>query len=115
MGKPAARLKDKHVCPIHGGGPILSPGFPTVRIGGQPAARAGDLATCVGGPPDMILAGSATVFIGGLPAARMGVLPCSATGERWRRKLNANSRRGGPLKDSVDGTAWTAGRVWRPQ
>jgi uncharacterized Zn-binding protein involved in type VI secretion len=72
MGKPAARLKDKHVCPIHGGGPILSPGFPTVRIGGQPAARAGDLATCVGGPPDMILAGSATVFIGGLPAARMG-------------------------------------------
>jgi len=72
MGEPAARLEDEHVCPIHGGGPILSPGCPTVLIGGQPAARAGDPATCVGGPPDMILAGSATVSIGGRPAARTG-------------------------------------------
>jgi uncharacterized Zn-binding protein involved in type VI secretion len=66
-----------HTCPMltgvvpHVGGPILPPGCPTVMIGGQPAARAGDMVTCVG-PPDTIAAGSATVMIGGMPAARMG-------------------------------------------
>ena len=40
-------------------------------IGGLPAARVGDMATCVG-PPDAIVQGSATVLIGGVPAARMG-------------------------------------------
>jgi uncharacterized Zn-binding protein involved in type VI secretion len=55
----------------HVGGPILPPGCPTVLISGQPAARAGDLATC-SGPPDTIAKGSATVMIGGKPAARMG-------------------------------------------
>ena len=56
-------------------------GCPTVLIGGQPAARMGDMHVCpmvtpgtppiphVGGP---ILKGSATVFIGGQPAARVG-------------------------------------------
>ncbi len=74
---PAARVGDMHVCPMvtglvpHVGGPILPPGSPTVLIGGLPAARVGDMATCVG-PPDTILLGSATVFIGGMPAARMG-------------------------------------------
>lgn len=73
----AARVTDMHVCPMttgsvpHVGGPILPPGEPTVLIGGLPAARMGDMATCVG-PPDTITQGSATVFIGGLPAARMG-------------------------------------------
>jgi uncharacterized Zn-binding protein involved in type VI secretion len=42
-------------------------------IGGQPAARVGDLALCVG-PPDVIALGSMTVLIGGMPAARMGDL-----------------------------------------
>jgi uncharacterized Zn-binding protein involved in type VI secretion len=55
----------------HVGGPILPPCCPTVIIGGMPAARVTDLATCVG-PPDVIAMGSATVLIGGLPAARMG-------------------------------------------
>lgn len=55
----------------HVGGPILPPGEPTVLIGGAPAARMGDMATCTG-PPDTIMAGSATVLIGGKPAARMG-------------------------------------------
>jgi uncharacterized Zn-binding protein involved in type VI secretion len=55
----------------HVGGPILPPGCPTVLIGGMPAARVGDQATCVG-PPDAIVKGSATVLIGGMPAARMG-------------------------------------------
>jgi uncharacterized Zn-binding protein involved in type VI secretion len=74
---PAARLGDMHTCPMvtgvvpHVGGPILPPCCPTVLIGGVPAARATDMATCVG-PPDVIAKGSATVLIGGLPAARMG-------------------------------------------
>lgn len=77
---PAARSTDMHTCPIvtpgtppipHVGGPILPPGCPTVLIGGMPAARMGDMATCVG-PPDSIIKGSATVTIGGMPAARVG-------------------------------------------
>jgi uncharacterized Zn-binding protein involved in type VI secretion len=77
---PAARLTDMHTCPMvvpgeppipHVGGPISGPGFPTVLIGGLPAARVGDTLVCVG-PPDVIAKGSATVMIGGVPAARMG-------------------------------------------
>jgi uncharacterized Zn-binding protein involved in type VI secretion len=73
---PAARLTDMHVCPMvtgvvpHVGGPITSPGMPTVLIGGLPAARVTDMCTCVG-PPDMIAKGSATVITGGLPQARI--------------------------------------------
>lgn len=74
----AARVSDMHVCPMltpqgspHVGGPILPAGEPTVLIGGLPAARLGDMATCAG-PPDTIVAGSGTVLIGGKPAARMG-------------------------------------------
>jgi len=55
----------------HVGGPIMPPGCPTVLIAGQPAARMGDMAICVG-PPDVIVKGSATVLIGGMPAARLG-------------------------------------------
>ena len=74
---PAARISDMHVCPMvtgvvpHVGGPILPPGAPLVLIGGLPAARMGDMATCVG-PPDTIIIGSPTVLIGGQPAARLG-------------------------------------------
>ena len=76
MSKPAARMGDMTV---HGG--VIVAGLPTVMIGGQPAARLGDMHTCplvtpglppiphVGGP---ITLGSATVLIGGQPAARMG-------------------------------------------
>ncbi|WP_452598740.1 PAAR domain-containing protein [Pontimicrobium sp. MEBiC01747] len=77
MGAPAARITDMHVCPMvtgvvpHVGGPILPAGEPTVLIGGLPAARVGDMATCVG-PPDSIILGSTTVLIGGAPAARLG-------------------------------------------
>lgn len=76
MGQPSARITDLHVCPMvtgvvpHVGGPIIL-GCPTVLIGSQPAARVGDLATCVG-PVDSIVKGSATVLIGGQPAARIG-------------------------------------------
>lgn len=74
---PAARVGDMHVCPMvtgvvpHVGGPILPPGAPTVLIGGMPAARVGDMCTCVG-PPDAIILGSMKVMIKGQPAARMG-------------------------------------------
>ena len=80
MGRPAARAGDMHVCPMltpgvppnpHVGGPVLPPGCPTVLIGSMPAARVGDMCTCVG-PPDAIAMGSVTVLIGGMPAARMG-------------------------------------------
>jgi len=66
-----------HVCPMvtgivpHVGGPILPPCCPTVLIGGLPAARVTDMATCVG-PPDVIVKGSATVLICNMPAARIG-------------------------------------------
>ena len=73
---PAARLGDPHVCPAvtgvvpHVGG-VITMGFPRVLIGGQPAARMGDMAQCVG-PPNVIAKGSATCLIGGQPAARLG-------------------------------------------
>ncbi len=76
MSKPAARQGD---LTVHGGSIVT--GFPQVLIGGQPAARLGDMHACpmvtpgtppvphVGGPITM---GSATVLIGGQPAARVG-------------------------------------------
>src|SRR6266487_1223297 len=73
----AARVGDMHTCPMvtgvvpHVGGPILPPGCPTVLIGALPAARVGDMLTCVG-PPDVIIPPcSPTVLIGGMPAARL--------------------------------------------
>ena len=74
--KPAARQGDKHVCPKkegpkpHVGGPIAE-GSSKVLIDGQPAARKGDQATCVG-PPDKISEGSSKVKIENKEAARMG-------------------------------------------
>jgi len=71
MTQEAARVGDPHTCPAHVGGPIVPPGFPTVVVGGRPAARVNDLCQCEG-PPDMIRAGAWTVLIGGVPAARRG-------------------------------------------
>lgn len=77
MGAPASRTTDMHTCPMvtgvvpHVGGPITAPCCPTVLIGGLPAARVGDIATCAGGP-DVIAMGSPTVLIGTQPAARIG-------------------------------------------
>jgi uncharacterized Zn-binding protein involved in type VI secretion len=74
---PAARVTDMHTCPMvtgivpHVGGPILPPCEPTVLVAFLPAARVGDLLTCVG-PPDTIMMGSTTVIIGMQPAARLG-------------------------------------------
>lgn len=74
---PAARLTDMHVCPMvtgvvpHVGGPIVSPGVPTVMVQYLPAAVVTDMCVCVG-PPDVIVQGSTTVIIGGRPAARLG-------------------------------------------
>lgn len=79
MGKPAARVGDKHKCPQadlaigvpHKGGIIIGPGCATVLIGGKPAAVTGDACGCAG-PPNIITGGSTGVFIGGRPAARKG-------------------------------------------
>jgi len=66
-----------HTCPLsdgpkpHVGGPILPPGAAKVLIGNMPAARVGDMCTCVG-PPDAIVTGSKKVMINKMPAARMG-------------------------------------------
>ena len=76
MGMPASRTTDMHVCPMvtgvvpHVGGPILPPCAVTVLIGGLPAARVGDMLTCVG-PPDVIILGSFTVLTMGQPQARI--------------------------------------------
>lgn len=81
---PAARMGDPTA---HGG--TITVGCPTVLIGGQPAARVGDMHTCpmvtpgvppvphVGGP--ITGPGNPTVLIGGMPAARMGD-SCTCTG-----------------------------------
>ena len=81
---PAARLGDPT---SHGG--TITVGFPQVLIGGQPAARVGDMHVCpmvtpgtppiphVGGP--ITGPGSPTVLIGGMPAARLGD-SCTCTG-----------------------------------
>ena len=72
---PSARVGDLHTCPMvtglvaHVGGPILPPGDMTVLVGGLPAARIGDMCTCLG-PPDTIALGSPTVMIGNRMAAR---------------------------------------------
>lgn len=72
MPMPAARMGDPTA---HGGTIVI--GCPTVLIGGQPAARVGDMHACpmvtgvvphVGGP--ILPPGSPTVLIGGMPAAR---------------------------------------------
>lgn len=80
MGMPAARLTDMHVCPMvtpgvppipHVGGPIVSPGCPTLLIAMMPIATVSSMCVCVG-PPDVVVKGSATVLMGSLPAARLG-------------------------------------------
>jgi uncharacterized Zn-binding protein involved in type VI secretion len=74
---PAARVGDMHTCPMvtgvvpHVGGPVVSPGAPTVLIGFMPAACIGSTCVCVG-PPDTIVKGSAKVLMGNKPAARLG-------------------------------------------
>ncbi len=76
---PAARMTDFHICPSsspspHIGGPLLPPCASTVTIGGQPAARVGDRASCACAL-DVVVEGAITVLIEGKPAARMGD-PC---------------------------------------
>jgi len=75
-GKPAATIGSNHQCPMctgtvpHVGGPVVQ-GSPNVLIGGKPAARMGDMCTCVG-PPDVIVQGNPTVLINGVPIATVG-------------------------------------------
>ena len=76
MPMPQARILDNHVCPMvtgvvpHVGGPISSPGAPTVLVSMMPAATLTSMAICVG-PPDVVVKGSATVLMSCKPAARL--------------------------------------------
>ncbi len=71
---PAARVTDSTAHP----GKIAGPGVPIVRIGGLPAAVAGDMHACFipsppgPHPPTPFTLGSTTVRIGGRPALRVG-------------------------------------------
>jgi uncharacterized Zn-binding protein involved in type VI secretion len=44
-GRPAARMGDVHLCPLHGPTPIVTGDADTI-IEGQPSARLGDVAAC---------------------------------------------------------------------
>lgn len=79
----AARVLDKHQCPLqtpgtppvpHAAGGVIMQGRLNVLIEEMPAARVGDPLLCAGPPPhpDTIAAGSRSVYIGGMPAARVG-------------------------------------------
>lgn len=76
VGKPAATVGSNHQCPMvtatipHVGGPVVQ-GSPNVFINGKPAARMGDMCTCIG-PPDTIVQGNPTVLINGVPIATVG-------------------------------------------
>ena len=68
-GKPAWRATvDVHACPLvdatgsHVGG-VVAVGSATVRIGGLPAARQGDMVV-EAGAPNVIVGGAPTVLIG---------------------------------------------------
>jgi uncharacterized Zn-binding protein involved in type VI secretion len=65
--------------------PIIPPGGVTVMIGGQPAARMGDMTMpcmlpgCVPAGPGVIMKASVTVMICGQPAARVGDMTLHAS------------------------------------
>jgi uncharacterized Zn-binding protein involved in type VI secretion len=69
----AARLGDNHTCPCpaHVGGPVLPACSANVTVGSKPAARMGDMLTCVPAP-DVIQRGEPTVTINSQQAARLG-------------------------------------------
>lgn len=80
MTFPQARITDLHGCLLPAPPPAppapppgvptpIAAGFPTVLVGGLPAARMTDMTAVV--PPHPIVKGSATVLIGNLPAARV--------------------------------------------
>ena len=73
MMPEAARVGDMHSCPMpsHIGGLILPNGSPDIEIEFMAAARARDIAACVG-CSDSILEGSPSVFLNGKLAARVG-------------------------------------------
>ncbi len=75
MTLPAAQITSTVICPAvtglvpHVGIMVVLAEF-TVLMKMMPAARMGDMTTCVG-PPGTILKGSATVLVGNKPQARI--------------------------------------------
>lgn len=76
MGRPVALVGHHHTCPIHGGGPALSPGQTLVRFNGIPLAVEGCICGCPGSPPlpDPMMKGSSVVKINGRGLMRVGDL-----------------------------------------
>ncbi len=74
----AARITDKHLCPLSTGpvphvGGVIAMGSPNVLTAGLPQARQTDACACVG-PPNALAKGSMTVYVNGLQAVRIGDL-----------------------------------------
>ncbi|WP_415919098.1 PAAR domain-containing protein [Tateyamaria sp. SN6-1] len=65
--KPAARLTDKHVCPIHGPNAIVSVSTAST-CDGLPVARVGDMTACGA----TILVGSPVAIVDNKPVAHIG-------------------------------------------
>ena len=65
--KPAARLTDKHVCPIHGTNAIVSVSTAST-CDGLPLARVGDMTACGA----TILVGSPVTIVDNKPVAHIG-------------------------------------------
>lgn len=72
MSKPIAILGDLHVCPIHRGGPIISPGQSHVRLNGIPVAVQGGRCLCGSSGSDALAIGASGVRINGKSVMRLG-------------------------------------------
>ena len=74
---PAVTFGSLHICPLctgpvpHVGGPVTGPGAVGVFHNNKPAAVVGDLCTCVGAPPAVIVSGQPGIFHSGAPAVAM--------------------------------------------
>jgi uncharacterized Zn-binding protein involved in type VI secretion len=70
-GKLIARKGDKHNCPLHGEGTIIT-GFDNYLVEGQPVARVGDLIQCPDGSTTEIVDNDCCMEVGGKKVARLG-------------------------------------------
>ncbi|MDC3956484.1 PAAR domain-containing protein [Polyangium jinanense] len=93
-GMPAARLTDKHVCPLHGPGPVTQTSF-TVFINKVGAARVGDACTCM----------MPSTAVGGGDAAK----PEQA---KWTFKADGSATKENKYATEGEGTGKTLGEAW---
>ena len=72
MPRPVATLGSPHICPLHGGGPVLDPGQACVTVNGLPVAVEGGTCLCGTSGTDGMVIGSAIVRIDGQGIMRVG-------------------------------------------